>query len=271
MPQLKGSLQMPSEAAHEIVILDRKPPAAAIRRMVHEYFDRAAAAYDGFTESTVTRQRFVARMNGLIASDLSARGPVGTLLSIACGTGSRENDIRTRSGQRFTATGVDVSAAMCALARHAGLETIEAAWLEADLADRQFDAAVYLYSLGLVPTKEARLEELTKIARHLKPVAPFYVDVHNLDDRHEWGPELRRRFVEDQLGARGYDLGDTFYQRVGSGNPSFFHYFEQEEAETLLAEAGFRVVGRHYIDCGRSVGDLVGPEEGAILFVALRA
>ena len=211
---------MPRENMHEIVILDRKPDAAAIRRMVHEYLDRAAAAYDDFTESTVTRQRFVARMNGLIASDLSARGSVDALLSIACGTGSRENDIRALSGQRFTATGVDVSAAMCALARSAGLETIEAAWLDADLGDRQFDAAVYLYSLGLVPTKEARLEELTKIARHLKAGAPFYVDVHNLNDRHEWGPELRRRFVEDQLSARGYDVGDTFYQRIGSKNPS---------------------------------------------------
>ena len=119
-------------------------------------------------------------------------------------------------------------------ASRAGLETVEAAWLDADSPDRQFDAAIYLYSLGLVPTKAARLQEVTKIARHLKSGAPFYVDIHNLNDRHEWGPELRRRFVEEPARERGYDVGDTFYRRIGSNQVAYFHYFEQEEAEALL-------------------------------------
>jgi hypothetical protein len=37
-----------------------------------------------------------------------------------------------------------------------------------------------------------------------------------------------------------------------------------------MAEAGFRITARHFIDCGRTVGDLVGPEDGAILIVAVR-
>ena len=160
---------------------------------------------------------------------------------------------------------------MCAEARRAGLEAIESAWLDADLGDRQFDAGVFLYSLGLVPTREARLAELSKIARHLKAGAPFYVDVLNLNDRNEWGPELQRLFVDRQLASKGYELGDTFYRRVGSNKLAYFHYFEQGEVEELLARAGFRIAAVHYIDCGRNAGDLVGPEEGAILFITVRA
>ena len=142
---------MVRDNTHEIVILDRKPDDEAILRMVHEYFESAAASYDRFNQSTITRQRFIARMDDLIAHDLRTRGPIDTLLSVGCGTGFRENKIRVGSGGHFTATGVDVSAAMCAEARRAGLEVIQSAWLDADLGDRQFDAGVFLYSLGLVP------------------------------------------------------------------------------------------------------------------------
>ena len=261
---------MDRENTHEIVILDRKPDAAAIRRMVQEYFESEAASYDRFNEGIDTRRRFISVMNGLIARDLALHAPIETLLSVGCGTGFREGDIRVRSGRPFTVAGVDFSATMCAQARRAGLEAIESEWLDADLGGRQFDAAVYLYSLGLAPTREARLAELGKIARHLKAGAPFYVDVLNLDDRNEWGPELRRLFVDRDLAAKGYDPGDVFYRRIGSNQLAYFHYFEEQEACALLAESGFRIAGKQYIDCGRQVGELVGPQEGAILFMARR-
>jgi branched-chain amino acid aminotransferase len=65
-------------------------------------------------------------------------------ISIACGTGFRERGIRSGTGQPFSIVGVDSSAAMCAEARRAGLDAVESAWLDADLGDRQFDAAIFL-------------------------------------------------------------------------------------------------------------------------------
>jgi ubiquinone/menaquinone biosynthesis C-methylase UbiE len=262
---------MPREHTHEIVILDRKPDDQTIRRMVHEYFESEAASYDRFNEATLTRQRFMDRIDSLIARDLQPRGSIDGLLSIACGTGLREAGIRSRSGHPFSVVGVDSSVTMCVAARRAGVEAIESAWLDADLGDRQFDAAIYLYSLGLVPSRETRFAELEKIARHLKRGAPFYVDVLNLKDRNEWGPELERLFVDQNLASRGYDLGDTFYRRIGAQKLAYFHYFDRHEADKLLTRAGFRVAAHHYIDCGKNVGDLVGPDEGAILFVTERA
>jgi SAM-dependent methyltransferase len=269
MPQVKCR-PVARNNTHETVILDRKPDELVVRRMVHDYFETEAASYDRFNRSTDTRRRFIATMNDLIAHDLRAHEPIEVLLSVACGTGFREGEIRAASGLRFAVVGVDSSPAMCARARRAGLETIESAWLDADLGHRQFDAAVYLYSLGLAPTRSARVMDLSRIATHLKPGAPFYCDVHNLADRNEWGPELRRLFVDRHLASKGYELGDTFYRRIGSEQLAFFHYFEQSEAEELLTEAGFRVTARHYIDCGLNVGDLVGPDEGAILFTNVR-
>jgi hypothetical protein len=104
----------------------------------------------------------------------------------------------------------------------------------------------------------------------LKRGAPFYVDVLNLNDRNEWGPEIARLFADRDLASRGYDPGDTFYRRIGSQKVAYFHYFDRNEADQLLTRAGFRVVAHHYVDCGNDVGTLVGPEEGAILFVTER-
>src|SRR5262245_48471329 len=142
MPQVKWS-SMPCGNTHEIVILDRKPDNAVIRRMVREYFESEAASYDRFNESKSRRRRFIARVNDLIAGDLKARGPIDTLLSVACGTGHRENEIRIASGLHFAVVGVDVSAAMCAQARRSGTVTIESEWLEADVGHRPFDAGIY--------------------------------------------------------------------------------------------------------------------------------
>jgi ubiquinone/menaquinone biosynthesis C-methylase UbiE len=259
-----------SVKTHEIVILDHKPADTEIRRMVQEYFESEAAHYDAYNAATEKRNKFIGRMNELIAQDLAPHSLTSKVLSVACGTGFRESWIRQTSGLSFSITGVDVSPAMCTEARKVGLDVIESDWLSADLGNNRFDAGFFLYSIGLVPSHEARRDELKKIAKHLKPGAPFYIDIMNLDDKNEWGPELRQVYAEKALRDKGYDLGDTFYRRIGSEKTAYYHYFTETEAVSLLEECGFRVESRHYIDCSQNYGALVGPDEGAVLFILRR-
>lgn len=255
---------------HEIIILPEKPSDVEIRRMVQEYFESEAKFYDQFNEGTEKRKRFIGKMNELIAFDLKARPIIQTLLSVGCGTGFRENEIKRLSGHDFSITGVDVSPAMCAEARKSGLEVIQSDWLASDLGDQVFDAGVYLYSIGLNPSRSSRVQELKKIAKQLKPGAPFYLDTMNLNDKNEWGPELRQIYKDKNLAQHGYELGDTFYKRIGAEKIAYYHYFEEKDAIALLEAGGFRMVSKHYIDCGRNYGELVEADEGAILFVAER-
>ena len=192
--------------------------------MVHDCLDSEAASYNRFSKSSITRQRFVSRMDQLIAQDLQTRGPIATLLSIGCGTGFREHAIRVPSGHPFAVVGVDVSAAMCAEARRSGLEAM-IRLARRQSGGRQFDAAVFLYSLGLAPTRAARLAELSKVASHLKAGAPFYVDVLNLDDRIEGAP-TPAAFVETP-GVEGVRARRHVYRRIGSKELAYFHYFQR--------------------------------------------
>jgi hypothetical protein len=148
---------------------------------------------------------------------------------------------------------------------------IHGSWIESPVPTQIFDAALYLYSIGLSPSRTARLAELKKIAGLLEPGSPLYVDVMNLNDTAEWGPDLRKAFLEKHLERRGYELGDVFYRRIGAKETSFYHYFREHEAVSLFTEAGFEIAETKYIGCGSRYGELVGPDEGAILFVLERS
>lgn len=175
---------------------------------------------------------------------------------------------RKASNGNFSLTGVDISSSMCEIATKNGHRILNSNWLDADLKDEVFDAVLYLYSLGLSPSIKSRTNQLDKIASHLRTGGRLYFDVMNLFDKSEWGPELTNEFHQRDLAQNGYELGDVFYRRIGSNQVSFFHYFQFDEVKTLLMKTGFRLLNHYYIDCNTNFGALVGPAEGAILFVA---
>lgn len=253
---------------HEIVLLDKKPGDAEISAAVARHFEAEAAAYDALDAGSRKRSEYVDAVDRLVVAGLGSRAPLSSLLSIACGTGRREASIRAALGRRFEIVGVDGSASMCGLAETAGLATIRSPWLDADLGARRFDAALYLHSFGLAPSRAQRVRELRKIAALLRPGAPLYLDVLNVADRDEWGPEISALFAERRLDRRGYEPGDVFYRRIGGTTVSFFHYFGLEEISGLLTEAGFLPTRPAFVGYGKRPGQLVGPEEGAIVMAA---
>jgi ubiquinone/menaquinone biosynthesis C-methylase UbiE len=255
---------------HEIVLIPKKPSSAEINQWVRDYFEIEAQGYDEFTHTANKRKNFVGTVNSLVAEELKKQSTVSKALAIACGTGAREKSIFDSIGTKPQITGVDVSPQMCSLAAKNGLHTLASSWLDADLNKQVFDAAFYLHSFGLASNTHDRKSELQKIAQHLKSSAPLFIDVLNLNDTYEWGPQIQKMWQENDLAKTGLELGDVFYRRIGKTNISFYHYFSATEMRGLLEDAGFAIKQVFYIGYGARYGEIVGPNEGAMLFVTIR-
>lgn len=255
---------------HEMIFFDKKPADIIIEKMIVDYFDSEAESYDGFNSNTKKRKLFLESIDSLIASDIKRRSDIQKVLSIASGTGAREQNIFNFPNNAISLLCLDASKEMCNLARQKGFEVIEADWLKAELNGKTFDATLFLYSLGLIPSRSQRVKALKKIAKHLKKGGMLYFDVMNLNDQKEWGPEIKQQFENKRLDESGYELGDVFYRRIGAAEVSFFHYFTIQEIVTLLDEAGFLCLERLFIDSTTEYGKIVGQDEGAILIFAQR-
>jgi ubiquinone/menaquinone biosynthesis C-methylase UbiE len=258
---------------HEIVVLKPKPSSDKIREMVSNYFDQEAAGYDQFNETIEKRKLFTLSVDQIIAADLKQR-PTSRILSIGAGTGKRELRIRELSKLDFAITATDISANMCAIMAQRGIQTFCGAWECIEMPDEKqesFDAVFLLHCFGLIASAHDRLTALTKAQRCLRQGGALYVDVLNLDDRDEWGAEIRQVFAQHDLGQDGYQMGDVTYRRVDGEAISFCHYFDRKEMIQLLQKAGLEPTKIHNVGYAAEHGKILDTEDrGSMVFVGVK-
>ncbi len=261
---------MPQNQSHEIVVLKPKPEAQDVGLMVTRFFDAEAARYDSYNDSVPARRLYIASVNEIIAAELKRIPTLLKLLSIAAGTGKREVDIKEETGCDFEITCVDISRAMCKAARERGLKALQGSWENGAIEiEDHFDAILYLLAFGLLSNIEQRKSALNLASKALNKGGLLFLDVLNLDDRDEWGPQIKTLFAQESLAAAGYDLGDVFYRRVGEQEVSFTHYFTKTEMSDLLQAAGFDLVRVLNVGYGSSPGVVLDLTEcGNMVFIA---
>lgn len=258
-------------ASHRVVVFKPKPSPQAIQAMLSDYYDEQAEVYDFFDFRHPTRKAYTNRINHLVADAIKARPQVQHLLGVACGTGRRVSDIRSLSGRDLDITGVDMSSGMVAVARERGLDMVQDNWLDADLGERQFDAAIFLYSFGHICSRADRLTALRKLHRHLKPGGLLCIDVFNREDRHEWGPLAMKAFERERLAEAGFEPGDVFYRKADGKATAFLHYFSEEDVRALWEEAGFQVEAIRYVGYTHRSGELLDDPCDGFFFVEATA
>ena len=255
--------------SHVICLPFPKPSFLQIQEMLIAYYEEQAHEYDLFDLENHKRYSYLNCINNLIINDLINYKNIENLLEIGCGTGRRASEIRKLSGLNYKITGVDTSSQMCALSKQRGIENIiNCDWREAKLLNEtQFDIATFLYSFGHVATSFERLKSIEKISTYLKPYSPLYLDVFNINDLNEWGPEIKENFYQNDLKSFGYDLGDVFYKKIDSLNQCFIHYFSEEEICDLLIKGGFEIERISYIGYGKYSGDMMRDSNQGKLFI----
>jgi SAM-dependent methyltransferase len=260
-----------SNDTHEIVVPKPKPSSVDIVAMCSEYFDFYAPTYDAFDSEVTKRRRYCATINQLIASDVTSLGPLKSLLGMACGTGRREIEIRQLSGLSYDIIGCEASAGMCEQAKRAGIKVHHASWPEEFPGTECFDACTYLAAFGHLPSRHLREIALAKIHKRLRNGGYLYLDVMNMDDEQEWGPQIAAIYDRESLGNHGYEKGDLFYKIKGSSFLSYFHYFTESEISSLLTSSGFEIRQVLRIGYGARFGEIIStPSEGSIFIMAYK-
>ncbi|MDH4468185.1 MAG: class I SAM-dependent methyltransferase [Bacteriovoracaceae bacterium] len=232
--------------------------------MVKNHFDLEADSYDQFDANHEKRRSYTAGINQLISLRLPNASKV---LSVACGTGRRDLEIRFMAKQNYEIYGVEISGEMSKIATKNGIKCDHANWLDFK-SDTFFDAAFFLYAFGAIPDSNDRLLALRKIKDCLAKNTPLYMDVLNIDDKNEWGLKIKNEFDQAELGKYGYELGDILYSKIGETKLAYWHYFSKQEIEDLLKQAGFKKINIQYIGYGKFPGKIVSSNEGAIFIEA---
>lgn len=250
---------------HEIVVVKPKPSSAELIRLTAEYFNAQGVTYDSFDHSVSKRQEFTQAVNTRIASYLREDADIKSILSVACGTGRREQEIETLTGKPLDFLGVELSPEMAGVAVKREMKIVQGAWPDVDIGKTVFDAAFVLSALGHVPRVSERILFLQKIGTHLRKKGALFFDVLNIDDVDEWGPEVRKVFEEEELEKHGFELGDVMYRKIGSPEVSYYHYFSLSEVEELLSKAGFEMKEICYLGYGKHYGQETDADHGAML------
>jgi len=259
---------------HEIVVIKPKPSPDRIRQMVSDYFNQEASGYDQFNETIEKRRLFTQSVDQIIAADLKERKSISRILSIGAGTGKRELRIRDLSGLDFTITATDISANMCEIMEQRGISTLCGPWECLDIPpaeEHSFDAVFLLHCFGLIASAQDRLRALTKARQCLRHGGLLYVDVLNLDDRDEWGPEIRDTFAKHDLCQSGYEMGDVIYRKVGGQAISFCHYFDRDEMNELLKHSGLQPAKILNVGYAAEHGKILDtPDRGSMVFIGVK-
>lgn len=250
---------------HEIVVVKPKPSSAELTRLTAEYFKAQAANYDSFDHSVSKRQQFTHAVNTRIANKLSENANIESVLSVACGTGRREQEIETLTGKPLDFLGVELSPEMAGVAVKREMTVVQGAWPDVDIGKSVFDAAFVLSALGHVPCASERILFLQKIGTHLRKNGILFFDVLNIDDVDEWGPEVRKVFEKEELEKHGFELGDVMYRKIGFPEVSYYHYFSLSEVQELLSKAGFEIKEICYLGYGKQYGQETDAKHGAML------
>jgi len=180
------------------------------KQIVTEGYDRIAEQYCAWASQARREER--AKYTSVLLEQLPEGAAV---LELGCGAGLPTT---RQLAQRFTVTGVDISARQLALARH---NVPTAAFLHADmtqldLAPMSFDAVVAFYSLMHVPRHE-HPELLRKITSWLRAGGMFVATL--------WPHGNEATFAEDWLGA-----------------PMYWSGFDSTTSTRLVEEAGLHLL-----------------------------
>jgi ubiquinone/menaquinone biosynthesis C-methylase UbiE len=193
----------------------------------------------------------------------------GKILELACGSGRL---LLPLAREGYTLTGVDTSAGMLEIARHAleeeGLtarcQLVQQDMCTLQLPDKYRLAMIALGSFGHITTRSQQQKALAAIRQHLSLGATFILDISNEDARYmenlsgqmlhqgTWRREdgsYVTHFLSPASSTSQHLLELThFYEVHRQGGPvqrsvsqTSLYLFERNEAELLLEQAGFRV------------------------------
>src|SRR5215813_1619361 len=180
------------------------------KQIVADGYDRIAEQYGAWASQV--RQEERAKYTSVLLEQLPEGAAV---LELGCGAGLPTT---RQLAQRFTVTGIDISARQLALARH---NVPTAAFLHADmtqldLAPMSFDAVVAFYSLMHVPRHE-HPELLRKITSWLRAGGMLVATL--------WPHGAEATFADDWLGA-----------------PMYWSGFDSTTSTHLVEEAGLHLL-----------------------------
>ena len=117
---------------------------------------------------------------------------VETILDVGCGNGK----LLQKLGDRYQASGIDISAKMVEIARQKGLD---ASHCRLEEVTEAFDAVVAVADVLNYMDEEALQEFLEEVSKHLKPGAIFMADINT------W-----HGFAEVAAGSMNVDEGERF-------------------------------------------------------------
>jgi SAM-dependent methyltransferase len=187
-----------------------KPKHIDPKQMVADGYDRIAEQYCAWASQV--RQEERAKYTAVLFDTL----PVGAaVLELGCGAGLPTT---RQLAERFTVTGVDLSARQVALAQH-NVPTatfLHADITQLDLLPMSFDAVAAFYSLMHVPRHE-HPELLRKITVWLRAGGIFVATL--------WPHGNEATFADDWLGA-----------------PMYWSGFDSATSTRLIAEAGLHLL-----------------------------
>lgn len=252
------------EETHELKFIKPRPSTSELFELVKNHFDIEAENYDAFDNKNEKRLKYTESINKIIATKMYGTKKV---LSIACGTGRRDLEIRKKSGVDYEIFGVEISSAMANIANSNGLQCECSNWLDSSINDH-FDRIFFLYAFGAMPSSFLRLKALEKIRASLKKGQSLFLDVLNIDDYSEWGIKIKEAYKNKELEKYGYEVGDILYSKIGDERLAYWHYFSRPEIETLLKRSGFADIKITYIGYGSKFGEFVSSTEGAMFVEA---
>lgn len=260
----------PAALQYDLVMPPKpKPTTSEIKTLHARFYGGIAYGFDEFNAKS-TRGLYFNAINSEIARQLAARGNIGKLLSVAAGTGFREESIRRLSGLDFQITCVDISPEMCELAARRGLDTVCSALSEANLAPGSFDACIFLNGFEVLCSPAERLEYFQVISSSLKKGGLFFVDAMDIEDKNDsWAALVKDQFKNEHLQDFGYDLGDCFCRRTDQDSIVFAHYSNRNEMQQLFADTKFAIRSLQHFS--EETGAACDAYQGNMFFVAEKA
>ena len=214
-------------------------------------FDRIARRYD-LVNTVLSAGRDGAWRRR--AATLTALGPGGSALDVACGSGKLTADLAKLAGAKGRVVGLDFSVQMLEAARHEhpGIEFLEGDALKLPFADRTFDASTIAFGLRNLADPVRGLEEMLRV---LKPGGRAVVLEFVRPPRGLVGTAYRT-YLRTVLPAVGGAL---------SGNRAAYRYLSDtvdayrtpEQLKEMAASAGWVEVGYRGLSMG-TVGLLSG-------------
>ncbi len=254
------------KASHYIHLVIPKPSTAIVNEMTRKYFKEQARMYDDFDRRDRKRLLYTEKVNQIVAETIN-RNNSKKLLMIACGTGRRSVEIRDQVQHPIEIFGIDASESMLMEAETRNIETIHGTWPNVKTTEK-FDLITCLYAFGHISSKEERIRSLSAMFDALNPSGSIMIDVFNVNDENEWGPEVVRLFEDLGLHSYGYEKGDVFYSRSGGMEIAFLHFSDEHELCEEIEQVGFHISSVQHIGYVVSTGQILDHKHGNLLITA---